>query len=198
MKTIGITGGVGSGKTEILAYIKSRYNCKVILADEVAHEVCRQGQRCYAALVHLLGREVLDQKGEIHRGRMAEQIFRDSALLQRVNACIHPAVKEYILEAIAVEREKGLLEFLFVEAALLIEDGYGALLDELWYIYAEEQVRRDRLKAARGYNDRKISEILRRQLSEEEYRVHCRVVIDNSGSLQHTCEQIDRKLEEYL
>ncbi|MCI6553878.1 MAG: dephospho-CoA kinase [Lachnospiraceae bacterium] len=198
MKTIGITGGVGSGKTEILAYIKSRYNCKVILADEVAHEVCRKGQRCYAALVHLLGREVLDQKGEIHRGRMAEQIFRDSALLQRVNACIHPAVKEYILEAIAVEREKGLLEFLFVEAALLIEDGYGALLDELWYIYAEEQVRRDRLKAARGYSDRKISEILRRQLSEEEYRVHCRVVIDNSGSLQHTCEQIDRKLEEYL
>ena len=198
MRTIGITGGVGSGKTEILTYIKNRYHCRVILADQVAHQVCQSGQSCYQTLVELLGKEILNQEGEIHRGRMAEKIFQDAVLLGQVNQCIHPAVKEWITGEIYREREADKLDFLFVEAALLIEAGYTELLDELWYIYAKEAVRRARLKAARGYSDEKISHILDKQLSEEEYRAACKVVIDNSDSLQQAYEQIDRKLEEYL
>lgn len=71
-------------------------------------------------------------------------------------------------------------------------------MDELWYIYAPEAVRRGRLKESRSYSDGKITGILAKQLSEEEYRRHCGVVIDNSGSLTATYQQIDRKLEEYL
>lgn len=198
MRVIGITGGVGCGKTQVLSYIKSKYNCEIILADEVAHMVKEPGQPCYEALVQLLGKEVLASDGRIDRAAMAELIFKDDVLLQKVNTLIHPAVKEYNLNAIRKAREEEKLDFLFLEAALLIEDGYGQIVDELWYIYATEAVRRIRLKESRAYSDEKITGILGRQLSEEEYRKHCKVVIDNSGDLKDTYEQIDRKLEEYL
>ncbi len=198
MKTIGITGGVGSGKTEIISYLKEHYNCKVILADQVAHEVCIPGGCCYHELVRLLGEEVLEPDGVIHRGRMAARIFGDKALLEAVNRLIHPAVKKVIMEEIEACRKTGTLDVVFVEAALLIEEGYESLLDELWYIYADETVRRKRLKESRGYTEEKIRDIFRAQLPEEEFRAHCRFVLDNSGSLQDAFHQIDRKLEEYL
>ncbi len=198
MRVIGITGGVGCGKTQVLSYIEKNYNCEVILTDEVAHKVKEPGQPCYEALVQLLGKAILAPDGQIDRAAMAECIFREEVLLKRVNELIHPAVKEYNLKVIERARNEGKLDFLFIEAALLIEDGYEQIVDELWYIYAAEAVRRERLKESRGYSDAKITSILKRQLSEEEYRKHCRVMIDNSGSLEDTQEQIDRKLEEYL
>lgn len=198
MKVIGITGGVGAGKSALLAYVKERYRCQVILADEVAHLVEMPGQKCYRELVTLLGNEILNPDGTIDKKRMAEKIFADSALLEQVNAIVHPAVKEYILQEIARGRKAGKEDFLFIEAALLIEGGYEKILDELWYIHAQPDVRRSRLKAGRAYSDEKIDRILKEQLSEEEFRQHCRVVIDNSKSLADACRQIDEKLEEYL
>lgn len=198
MKVIGITGGVGAGKTALLAYVKERYRCRVILADEVAHLVEMPGQKCYQELVTLLGNVILNPDGTIDKKRMAEKIFADSAVLEQVNAIVHPAVKEYILQEIAQSRKEEKEDFLFVEAALLIEGGYEKILDELWYIYAQPEVRRSRLKAGRAYSDEKIDRILKEQLSEKEFRQHCRVVIDNSGSLADACQQINEKLEEYL
>lgn len=198
MKIIGITGGIGSGKTQVLAYIGKKYNCRVLLADEVAHKVKEPGQECHQALAKLLGPEILMPDGQIDRAAMAEKIFSDETLLREVNGLIHPAVKKYILSAIERARGEEGLDFLFIEAALLIEDGYGEIVDELWYIYAPEPVRRERLKQSRSYSEEKITGIFGRQLSEAEYRKHCRTVIDNGGGLADTYRQIDRKLEEYL
>lgn len=198
MRIIGITGGVGAGKSEILSYIGNNYNCEIILADEVAHKVRAPGGRCFDELVELLGAEVLTMEGQIDRRKMADKIFSDENILKSVNALIHPAVKDYIQEVIKRSRQEAKLDFLFIEAALLIEDGYENIVDELWYIYTEESERRRRLKKARNYSDEKITGILSKQLSESEYRKHCRVVIDNSRKLQYTYEQIDKKLEEYL
>lgn len=198
MKVIGITGGVGAGKSELLAYIKEHYNCQVMLADDIAHRVEEPGQKCYDELVALLGVDILKQDGAIDKSRMAERIFADRNILAQVNQIVHPAVKEYILQEMADRRREGKLDFLFIEAALLIEDGYGQILDELWYIHTDTETRRDRLKSARAYSDEKIERILREQLSEEEFRRHCKVVIDNSGSLTDAYKQIDRELEGYL
>ena len=194
MKVIGITGGVGSGKSELLAYIDRHYNCKIILADEAAHRVKEPGQPCYEKLVALLSEDILNENGTIHKERMAAKIFGDERLLAKVNAIIHPAVKELILGEIAKERIKGCIEFFFVEAALLIEDGYLDIMDEMWYIYADEKVRRSRLSLSRGYSEEKIDSIMALQLSEEEFRKHCGVVIDNSKSLEHAYRQIDGEL----
>lgn len=198
MKVIGITGGVGAGKSAILAYIKEKYNCRILLADEAAHLVKEPGQPCYEKLVKLLSRDILNEDGTINKQKMAEKIFASELLRLEVNHIIHPAVKELILNAIEEERRKEQYDFFFLEAALLIEDGYLEIVDEMWYIYAREEVRRQRLKTSRKYSDEKIDAIMESQLKEEDFRKYCKVVIDNSEALTDAYRQIDEKLGEYL
>lgn len=198
MKVIGITGGIGSGKSEILFYLRRRTNCRIIIADRVAHELEKQGGACYERIVELLGKDILTADGEIDRTKLASRIFADKKLLARINAIVHPAVKEYIIAEIEEERNAGKYDYLFIEAALLIEDGYEKIVDEMWYIHTDEKVRKDRLKASRGYSDEKIDNIMREQLPEKEFYRRCPTVIDNSKLLVDAYEQIDEKLGEEL
>ena len=85
----------------------------------------------------------------------------------------------------------------FIEAALLIENGYNDFVDEMWYIYARDDVRRARLKSSRGYDDEKITHIMESQLSEERFRVGSDFVLDNSGDLSEAYSQIQKRLEAY-
>lgn len=195
MRLIGITGGVGAGKSTILEYIKAHYRCRVYLADQVAHAVKEPGQPCYEALVELLGREVLEENGQIHKGRMAERIFRDENLLEQVNALVHPAVRAYLLEKIREAREEGWAELFFIEAALLIECGYRDIVDEMWYVHAGEDLRSGRLRESRGYSPEKIGQIMGSQLTEEGFRAGSDFVIDNSGTPEESYRQIRRRLE---
>ncbi len=205
MKMIGVTGGVGSGKTELLRYIGEHYSCRILLADEISHQVMRTGGSVYRQLVELLqktpGEEPLtDAKGEIIHSAMASRIFHNPELLNRVNELLHPAVKEVVLETVRTEKEKARegapdrVDYLFLEAALLIECGYGSLVDEMWYIYCSLDERRRRLRENRGYSEAKIDGILKTQLTEAEFRRGSDVVIDNSGSLEEACRQIDARL----
>lgn len=197
MRLIGITGGVGSGKSTVLQYIKAHYLCRVYLADEVAHAVKEPGQPCYQALVELLGREVLEEDGRIHKGRMAEKIFRDENLLEQVNAIVHPAVQAYLLDQIQKARQEGEAELFFIEAALLIECGYREIVDEMWYIHAGEDTRRKRLLESRGYSEEKIAQIMSSQLTEESFRAGSDLVIENSGAPEESYRQIRERLEGY-
>lgn len=197
MRVIGITGGVGSGKSEILSYIREKYPCEIVFADNLAKELQEPGQACYGPLVKLLGRDILDRDGNIVKAAMAEKIFSDSGLLEKVNGLVHPAVVEEILRRIESAKKNGKILLFFVEAALLIENGFDKICDEMWYIYARENVRRERLMRSRGYSEEKIESIMRKQLPEEEFRKNCQVVIDNSASLAECTAQIDRILEAY-
>ncbi len=198
MKVIGITGGIGAGKTAVLSYMEKNYNCRILLADEAAHQVKEPGETCYFRLVELLGKEILDEEGRINRQRMAEKIFASPGLLARVNGVIHPAVKEMILSVIRRERKASVHDFLVIEAALLIEEGYLDVVDVMWYVHAGEETRRKRLKKSRGYSDEKIHSIMTKQLSEEQFRQYCQVVIDNDISFEDTCRQVDQALESCL
>ena len=195
MLLIGITGGVGSGKSEALAYLQKRCRCMILKADDLANELKLPGRVCYAPLVALLGEEVLMPDGTIGREKMAGLIFADPALLQQVNALIHPAVKETVRNEVEAQRRLGRLDVCFLEAALLIEDGYEEMLDELWYIHAPEEVRRGRLKESRGYSDRKIDQILCSQLSEETFLAHATAVIENGGGRDGLYAGLDGQLK---
>ncbi len=197
MRFIGITGGVGAGKTEILKYIGQHYKCEIYLADEIGHKVKEPGTEEYRALVELLGTEILAADGQIDKPAMAAKIFANPVLLQQVNAIIHPAVKKYLADRLEEAKKQGKVELFFVEAALLIESGYDNIVDEMWYIYAREDVRRKRLSESRGYTPEKIEKIIASQLSEEAFREHCDFVIDNSDSLEASYRQIRQKLEAY-
>ncbi|MDD3415163.1 MAG: dephospho-CoA kinase [Lachnospiraceae bacterium] len=196
MKIIGITGGVGAGKSQILKYIKEHCNCKIVFADEVGNLVKEPGMICYQPLIELLGDKILNPDGTINKNRMAECIFSNPDTLDTVNGIIHPAVKEYIVNDIEDEKVQGKISIYFIEAALLIEDGYDKICDELWYIFAREEIRKQRLILSRGYSEEKIAQIIKMQRSEEEFRRYCKVVIDNSGEIEKSYEQIKAKLEE--
>ena len=198
MKVIGITGGDRSRKNGSPLLHGKNYNCRILLADEAAHQVKEPGETCYFRLVELLGKEILDEEGRINRQRMAEKIFASPGLLARVNGVIHPAVKERILSVIRRERKASVHDFLVIEAALLIEEGYLDVVDVMWYVHAGEETRRKRLKKSRGYSDEKIDSIMTKQLSEEQFRQYCQVVIDNDISFEDTCRQVDQALESCL
>ena len=195
MKFIGITGGVGAGKSEILSYLGKKTGVRVMLADEIAHELMEAGTDCYKCLRHTFNDEdIWNSDGSFNREKLAKVIFSDKLKRDIMNSIVHPAVKEYVIRQQEYEKERGELSLLVLEAALLIEEHYDKICDELWYIYTSEENRRDRLKASRGYSDEKIDNIFKSQLSEEEYRKYCAVVIDNNGSVEAAFEQIDKAL----
>ncbi len=196
MKVIGITGGVGAGKSEVMRILSEIPGSFILIADEAAHETEKKGEDCYRRLVELLGEDILSPDGEIDKKKMAAKIFGDERLREEVNAIVHPAVKRHILKLIG-EKEKEGLSLFFIEAALLIEDGYKEICDELWYVYADEDERRKRLKEHRGYSDEKIDGIMRVQSSEEAFRKNCDFVIDNSGSLSVVRKQIMKEIKKY-
>ncbi len=192
MKFIGITGGVGAGKSAMIEYLRDHYVCRVYLADEVAHEVRQPGTDCYRRLVELLGEETVSD-----RKKMAKAVFSDETLLKKVNDIVHPAVREYILGEKRKAEEGGECELFFLEAALLIEAGYREILDELWYVWADRETRIKRLMETRDYPREKAEAIMDSQLSDEVFRANSDFVIDNSSSLEDAYDQIRGRLEGY-
>ena len=183
MRFIGITGGVGAGKSAILAHLASKPGIRVMLADEIAHDLMQPGTECFQKLKEkFAGEDIYQPDGSLDRAQLATVIFSDDRKREELNAIVHPAVRA------------GKLFLLVLEAALLIEEHYDEICDELWYIYTTEENRRARLKASRGYSDAHVDRIFASQLSEEEYRRHCRVVIDNNGTLEETLTQTEEAL----
>ncbi len=198
---VGITGGVGAGKSRVLSLLSDISDCRILYADEIAKELQRPGERCYNEIVGYMGKSLLDKEGRIDKTVLAKAIFDSDEVRDRINGIIHPAVKDHITGVIREEKKKGEREFLFIEAALLIECGYDRICDELWYIYASEASRRQRLKETRAYSDEKIDNIFKAQLGEEVFRKYCVEVIDNDSVFdkteKDTTDIIDRKRREF-
>ena len=198
MRFIGITGGVGAGKSAILSHLANKPKTKVMLADEIAHDLMEPGTECYRRIVdNFAGEDIFatdEGDSPFDRAKLAQVIFSNVEKREAMNAIVHPAVKEFVREQYAYELQKNELELLVLEAALLIEEEYDEICDELWYIYTNEENRRKRLKESRGYSDAKIDSIFNSQLKEEEFRKSTQVTIDNNGNLEETIQQIEKAL----
>jgi len=189
---IGITGGVGAGKSQVLSLLKENFGAEVIAADEVGRELMEPGGACFLPVAELFGPAVIKGDGMLDRQKIAEIIFQDKAMLEKQNAIIHPAVKEEIIRRCRSSEAR----WIAVEAALLLEAHYEDVCDEFWYIFADAETRRRRLKESRGYTDERIRAVMDSQLTDEQFRLGCDRVIDNSGSLTETKAQIERALKE--
>ena len=197
MYILGVTGGVGAGKSEILLFLEREYGARVMRADEAAHDLMEPGGSCHEDILRVLGRDVLSPGGSLDRRAVAARIFADERLRLAVNGIVHPAVREYIRADMEKNRQAGCALYV-LEAALLLEENYDEICNEVWYIYADEQVRKKRLAASRGYSEEKTASIMKSQRSDREFRERCRTVIDNSGSFEETEKQIRGRLEELL
>lgn len=194
MKIIGITGGVGSGKSEVLNILENDYHAKIIQSDHVAHELMVPGAKSYDAIVYAFGNKILNDDQTINRPALGEIVFHDETKLSLLDSITHKNVDEEILariDAFGKEEPDGLV---VVESALLVGAGYEKKFDQLWYIYTREEVRYERLKASRGYSDEKIAQMIAKQQSEEQFKSMASHIIDNSGDLADTKAQIAKIL----
>lgn len=195
MKIIGITGSIGAGKTEVLEYLNNKYGASICQTDKIAKKLQKKGGICYDAIVEHFGKDILNEKDELDRGKLSDIVFNDPAELGVLNEIVHPAVWEEVNRLVEHEKRKNTNLF-FLESAVLIETKYMDMCDELWYIYVEESARRNRLYYSRGYDNKKINEIAAAQLPKEEFLKNCDRVIDNSGVFEETMQQLDKIVRE--
>lgn len=179
MRVIGLTGGVGAGKSRILTLLKDEYGAELILADEVAHELMEPGQEGYRAVVKALGNDFLCPDGTIDRPKLSRLIFYDRTALETMNKIIHPMVWKTVKDKIS-SSQAGLI---VVESAIMSRE-QDDIFDEIWYVYTSEENRISRLKENRGYSRERSLSIMENQPSEAEFRSIADRVIDNNGRIE--------------
>ena len=181
MKIIGITGGIGAGKSCVLREIEVLDGTFVIEADKLAHTLLSPGHDCYTEVVSCFGKEILSEDQSIDRAVLRKLVMNSSEKLRQLNALVHPAVKKYIVDDIEKKRDLG-YKYYVIEAALLIQDGYRNICDEIWYIYADKDLRVERLLKSRGYSRQTAEEFIKNQPEDEYFIENSDRVIDNSGT----------------
>lgn len=197
-RVLGLTGGAGAGKSLVLAYLRDHCHAHVIECDEVGRELQKKGGACYAPTLDLFGPGILRADGELDRSKIAKIIFADPQMKKKLERIIHPAVKYVVTREAERVRRAEAFSLLAVESAILIEENYEALCDEVWYIHAPKEVRARRLIKSRGYSRQRVQAVMAAQRDEEFYLSHCDLVIENgTDSPEDTFRQIDRGLKEH-
>ena len=190
MKIIGITGGVGAGKSTVLDHLEKQYNACVLQADKIGHLVMEPGGICYGQVIALFGKQIIKNDKTIDRKMVSDVVFAHEEMRQKLDDIIHPAVKSYILDKIEEQKKAG-CTLMIVEAALLLEDHYDAFCDKVWYIHTDQEIRIERLMSSRGYTREKAENIIARQATEGFFRDHADYIIQNNGDLDETWRQIE-------
>lgn len=194
MKVIGITGGVGCGKSMVMDFLAEEYGAEILKADSVGHLLMEPGMPCYVRMVEHFGERILNRDKTINRPAVAAIVFSDERELAVQNSIMHPEIRKYILQKLE-EARNCRKKYCFVEAALFFEDHYDDFCDEVWYIYADAAARQKRLADSRGYSAQKIQEIMEQQMTEEEFRRRTSFTVDNSGSPENTEKQIRERMQ---
>ncbi len=193
MYVIGLTGGVGSGKSLVAEKLSGICDAELIIADEIAHVVMKSGTECFRKIVERFGTQIVAEDGEFDRKALAKIMFEDKAALEDMNSIVHPEVKEYIRKYIEERKaQKGIIVF---ETAIMYETGCDKLCDEVWYVHVPAVIRMERLKKSRGYSDEKSRSIMEQQYDDEFFMERADVMIENSGDIGELEYNIKQKLE---
>ena len=193
---IGITGGIGSGKSVVTSLLKEKFGAAVIDTDRVGHEVSENGSPAYVKIVETFGNTILTEDGSIDRKKLGSLVFSNKELLQKLNDIVHPVVEAEVDRRIAEFTKKN-YKYIALETALLIKVGYNRKCDKIWFIYADEETRLKRLYINRSMEREKAVKIFESQNSEKEFRETADDVIDNSGTEEEVEVQIKNILESY-
>ena len=180
-KVIGLTGGIGSGKSTVSQYL-AELGAVILDADKVGHEAFQPNTEAWREVVAAFGREIVAPSGEIDRKKLGGIVFSHPESLTRLNQIMHPRMFDMMQVQIEEYRRQG-VDVIVLEAAILIEANWTPLVDEVWVAVAPETAVLERLKKQRGLEEAQILARIRSQLSSEERVKQADVVINNDGEL---------------
>jgi len=188
MLKMGLTGGIASGKSAVAALLRET-GFFVLEADTVAHKLMEPGQPAHDEVLREFGAAVADANGKIDRGKLGAIVFADAEKLAKLNAILHPRVKELMLRQFEEWERSGVRDAAFVEAALLVEASFTQHLDGLVVVWCSPEQQLERLRD-RGMSEAEARRRLAAQLPVEEKIKHATEIIDCSGSLEQTRSQV--------
>jgi len=189
--TIGLTGGIGSGKSTA-AKILAELGAPIIDADKVGHEIYLPQTPAYRELIAAFGEGILGTDGTIDRRKLGPIVFADPAALRRLNAIVHPKMYARMGEIVAAMRRAGETRPIVVEAAILIEANWQPLFHEIWLVTAARERVIERIERDRGLKPEQTEARIRAQLSDEERRKRATAEIRNDGTLEELRDAITR------
>lgn len=188
MKLIGLTGGVGSGKSTVAEILRA-LGATVIDADEAAHAVYEPGTPGFDAVVAEFGPEYV-KDGRIDRARLGKLVFDDPAARARLNAIVHPRVREWMTERTREAIDRG-DEIVVQDVPLLYENGLDGLFSSVVLVYAPPEVQLRRLMEGRGVPEDRARAMIAAQMPIDEKRRRAHHVIDNGGTREETRRQVE-------
>lgn len=188
---IGITGGIGCGKSTVMNLLEERYHAKLIIADELGHQALERGTTVYERIRKTFGQDLIRPDGSVDRDLLAERVYADSEKREMLNYIVHPYVRDRIREKLEQWKREPLV---CLETAILFETGCDRFCDMVWGIFTERECRISRLMHSRGYPREKAEAIMDAQLPEEKWREKCDIMIENNGNMN----KLEERLQELL
>ena len=194
MKVIGLTGGTGSGKS-VVSKSLAEAGAVIVDADKIAHEIILKGEPAYQEIIEYYGTGILDEEGNIIRKKLGEIVFNDKEKLAFLNQCTHKYITAEVKKQIAEAKEEGTATAIIVDAPLLLEAKLETVCDLVWVVYAEPEVRAQRVMARDGITYELAKARIANQKSWEEYKAAADAVIDNSKDISYLEGQLSEILK---
>lgn len=192
-KIIGITGGIASGKSTVVAEIR-KHGYQVIDADQVVHELQAKGGKLYQALCNWLGSEILQENGELDRKKLGQLIFSSKDMLEKSSRLQNGIIREELARR-RDELAKTQKVF-FMDIPLLIEHDYMEWFDDIWLVHLDEKTQLERLVMRNHFSKEEAKKRMASQMSTEAKKPYADKLLDNSGDLTELKEQINQLLQE--
>jgi len=191
LKIIGITGGIGSGKSTVSTTLRD-LGAAVVDADLLAKSVTASGGKAFDELVDFFGRDILGKDGEVDRQKLAEIVFRDKKMLDALNEITHKYVVEKIYDTVELLKNSGKWDVIVLDVPIPIEKGFLDLADEVWVVVADRDVRTRRIMERSGYSYEEALKRIDSQMKDDEYIKLADEVLNNDGSIEELEQAVVR------
>lgn len=192
---VGLTGGIGAGKSTVAQLFEER-GVPIVDADAIARDVVKPGEPALAELVEHFGDSILGAGGELNRGKLAEVAFADAESNEALNAIMHPAISAETAKRIDALR--GDHSVIVHDVPLLVEAGLAGNYDLTVLVDTPAEVRLQRLTELRGMDPEDAKKRIAAQATDEQRRAVCDVALDNSGDIEHLRAQFEQMWERFI